>query len=305
MRDSLGLIAVLSVACIPQSKTVLVAPTRDAQTTLTQVQERARQLKLRAIPTQRDGELLRYWGNAEYSEADHSGPVDVSIRTDRAGDTGVVVATGSGDQAALRTLLPEGIRYEDAAQPLGTVAFDLGAEAGWARGPGGGGWRVDAGGHLGWRFGARPRARGELQPEPKARATLAVLGGLGLAMQEDRAAVRVAITASGAVQTLARPLPGRVLAGRALALDLSASVLSGLDADWKAIEAGAAVHLAGWGGPFVRGGREWGARGDGNTWMAGVKVGHEGIVHLAMAAVVTYVVGYAIANWPSADKNLP
>lgn len=82
-------------------------------------------------------------------------------------------------------------------------------------------------------------------------------------------------------------------------------MLTGLHADWKALEAGLAMHLVGWGGPFARVGREWSARGDGNTWMAGLKLGHEGIVNLAIAAVVIPAVGYMIAKWPRTDENLP
>jgi hypothetical protein len=301
VRGLAVLLAIQIAGCLPQGKTVRVAQTRDAPATLAQIRERADRLKLAAFPPQADDEVLRYRGRAEYSALDRSDLVDVSVRTGHDDSGAVVVATGSGDRTALKALLPEGTSYDDAAHPLGAVAFDIGAEAGWTGGPGDGGLRVDVMGHLGPRFGARPLDPGETA----ARATLAVLGGLGLAMQGDRAALRAAITASGAVQMLARPLPGRVLASPALALDLSAAVLTGTHAEWKAIEAGAALHLVGWGGPFVRVGREWSARGDGNTWMAGVKVGHEGLVNLAITAVAIPVVGYLIAKWPSSDKNLP
>lgn len=295
------LVAVQIAGCLPQRQTVRVAPTLDAPATLAQIRERAARLKLPAFPVRNEDEVLRYSGHAEYAETARSNPVDVSVRTALTGDGTAVVVTGGGDQAVLKELLPEGTSYEDSGHPLGAMAFDLGADAGWTGGPGGGGWRIDAMGHLGRRFGVRALDLGETT----ARPTLAVLGGLGLAMQGDRAALRAAITASSAVQMLARPVPGRVLASPALALDLSAAVLTGMHAEWKAIEAGAALHLVGWGGPFARVGREWSARGEGNTWMAGVKVGHQGVVHLATAAAVIYVVGYAIANWPTSDKNLP
>jgi hypothetical protein len=301
VRGVVVLIAVQVAGCLPERKTVRVSPTWNTPLSLSQVRERAARLKLPALPPRNDDEVLHYWGHAEYSETARSQPMDVSVRTAHVGDEVVVVASGSGDREVLDTLLPEGTSYEDTTRPLGAVAFDIGAEAGWTGGPGGGGWRIDAMGHLGRRFGVRSPDPGETA----GRATLAVLGGAGVAMQGDRAAVRLAVTASGAVQTVARPLPGRALAGSALSLDLSAAVLTGIDEDWKAVEAGVALHIRDWGGPFVRGGREWSARGDGNTWMAGLKIGHEGIARLATAAAVCYALGYAIAKWPSADKNLP
>ncbi len=299
MRGLLVFVAVQIAGCLPQIKTVRVAPTRDAPATLGHVQERAVRLKLPPLPPRGGDEVLRYWGHAEYAATDRSNHVDVSVRTDHAG--GAVVATGRGDRAVLEALLPEGTSYEASTRPLGAVAFDIAAEAGWTGGPGGGGWRADVMGHLGRRFGSLSLDEGETASRP----THAILGGVGLAMQSDRAAVRIALTASGAVQKLARPLPGRVLAGYPLALDLSGGLLTGIDAEWKALEVGMALHLVGWGGPFVRVGREWSARGDGNTWMAGVKLGPEGLVNLAIAAVVIPAVGYMIAKWPRTDENLP
>lgn len=60
MRGLLVFVAVQIAGCLPQIKTVRVAPTRDAPATLGHVQERAVRLKLPPLPPRGGDEVLRY-----------------------------------------------------------------------------------------------------------------------------------------------------------------------------------------------------------------------------------------------------
>ena len=148
-------------------------------------------------------------------------------------------------------------------------------------------WRIDPTAQIGWRVWARGGDGPTLEP----RHRISIVAGLGAAI-DDRIAFRPELGVMFDRQDAISRLDGRVVP-HGVRKSMSLAFSTPIGEDYFAYELGATVHLPPFGGVFARVGYEAGDRGNGVTYMAGLRIDNR-LTTGIFNSVATAVAGIAV-----------